>query len=112
MDTYLCLNCNQLLPRTKYHESLTTERPVQLWCIQCFKQYRFKHRYPQCQNCKIHKPLNSNNICKKCNAQQGLKECNKCHEILLHNTSFYKDRGICIKCKQIANRLYQASLKD
>ena len=51
--------------------------------------------------CKVHRPLNANGICGKCNERQALRECNRCHEILPIFLSFYGRKKTCKECLKL-----------
>ena len=47
----------------------------------CARSVLKNNMLSKCFECKNKKILNSNNLCTKCNANFGLKECAKCHEL-------------------------------
>lgn len=55
----------------------------------------------RCYECHYRTLLNSNGVCKKCNLQNGLRQCTgKCQQILPALIGFYEKKAICKACSK------------
>ena len=105
-EYFECSECKKTLPRNKFHEfhNNLRKRPVTSKCRKCRKEDYYKSKYKTiCICCQLHRPLNVNNQCKKCNEESGLRQCKKCNQILPLFLMFYDNSKVCKKClKQLA----------
>lgn len=62
-----------------------------------------------CRMCELHRKLDSNGACSKCNAARALKQCRKCRDILPLLMAFYEGRATCIMCHNRTRRPLPAS---
>ena len=99
MTEFPCHGCEKVLDRREFHECSTRERPVASRCRACRSESYYAKRYSTvCGQCQRHRPLDGNRVCRRCNAEGGLKQCGKCDRILGLVVSFYAGRGTCHEC--------------
>ena len=75
---------------------------TQIPCPVCKSNDYFRKRGKRigtCSRCTTDKPLHSNQQCKECLKEQGLKECHKCHKIKLELLEFSVSKGTCKQCR-------------
>ena len=103
-EYYICSGCKKSLPRRDFHEFIREGvlRPVTSKCKACRKEDTMKKKWPNttCNCCQKHRKLNNNNICSKCNAELGLRECNVCHQVLPMLLLFIQRRRTCKTCEK------------
>ena len=101
-QTFVCSGCGEPKPRGEFHEAhyRDRKREVTSRCRACRSEDYFSKRYETiCAQCMRHRPLDSNGICKRCNEETGMRECNGCREILLLFVEFRGARKTCEKCR-------------
>lgn len=101
---YLCAKCKDPLPRGEFHEWRATDRrrPVSSRCARCRSEDYYTKRYKTvCAQCLRHRPLDKNQVCAKCNAESGLRQCHgPCNALLPLYMEFDKNRKTCKKCRK------------
>src|SRR5580692_5451527 len=103
-DKYKCSKCDKEKDTRDFHEAFRPdrERTVCSACKECRSDTYFEKRYPdnKCAMCLKHrKVINSNKVCKNCNEETSLRECNVCKQILPILLSFYGNRRACKSCQ-------------
>lgn len=101
VEKYKCTGCKQILPRSCFHEFKTyqRERPVTSRCKKCRRDVYYKTRYKTvCICCLKNRPLNTNNQCRTCNENMGLRQCKVCNTLLPLYMCFYASSCVCKTC--------------
>jgi hypothetical protein len=102
---YMCSGCENPKVRGDFHEAHYTdrERPVTSRCRECRSEDYFKSRYKTvCAQCRRHRPLDQNRVCKKCNEESALRECRgPCGSLLPALISFDGKRTTCKSCRKL-----------
>lgn len=100
-----CSGCGHPQPRGHFHEAHYTDRgrPVTSRCRSCRREDYFSKRYTTiCQQCSKHRPLDSNLLCRACNADNGVRQCRGiCQEILPVLLGFERSRTVCKQCRAV-----------
>ena len=97
---YKCAGCDKELPREEFHEYMDPwkYRPVTSKCRECRRNHRYDSTFETvCICCNKHRPLDTNNQCRKCNEEQGLRQCKVCHKLKPLFLEYY---GRSKKCKE------------
>lgn len=104
---YKCSLCGQEKERQDFHESKASDRnrEVTSQCKECRKESYYNQRYKEvCSCCLKHRPLDKNSVCRKCNAESGLRQCKgKCGRILPLFLYYYGRSCICKDCLKERN---------
>ncbi len=94
--------CKKSLPCSEFHHSYGADRKRQFTsrCRSCRSEARFAGLFPDtvCIQCLGHRPLDKNNTCAKCNAENGFRQCSSCGGLLLLFLQFYGRKKICKIC--------------
>lgn len=100
--TYTCSGCGKPKLRSDFHEAHYDDRKREVTsrCRECRSEDYFSKRYDTiCIQCMKHRPLDENETCKKCNAENGIRQCNGCSELLALYVEFRGERKTCEKCR-------------
>lgn len=70
-------------------------------CRSCRREDYFSKRYQTiCMQCNHYRPLDTNDVCRGCNADNGVRQCKGvCSAILPILLSFERKRTICKDCR-------------
>lgn len=103
-EIFRCSGCGDKLPRRNFHEAhyLDRGRQVTSRCRLCRREDYYTKAYPNsiCMQCLKHRPLDTNDICKGCNAANGVRQCHGvCNDILPILLGFERSRTICKLCR-------------
>src|ERR1700690_202680 len=97
----ICSKCKIYKPRKEFNECFYKDRESTITprCRDCRSNAYYSKRYDtKCIQCLKPKKLDKNQICGKCNEENGLRQCKECNELLLINLSFYGHKQKCIQC--------------
>lgn len=99
MEEFKCSRCKETKERAAFHEWNHPDRPCFYICKECRSSDYFKNRYgTQCPKCSRYDKLSTNDICRKCNKEMGLKECKTCKQVLPVGLCFYDRYSVCKNC--------------
>lgn len=102
MEEYKCSTCQQKKLRHEFHESNSDDRPCSFVCKDCRSNKYFASRYgTKCSKCEHYGFICSNDVCRKCNKEMGLRQCKKCHKVLPMALCFYDNKTTCKSCLRI-----------
>lgn len=107
--TYRCSGpCGLEKPRGDFHEwsEAGRLREVTSRCRECRSEDYFTKRYKTvCAQCMRHRPLDKNEVCARCNAESGLKQCHgPCGALLSLYLGFDANRKTCKHCRRQLRR--------
>jgi hypothetical protein len=120
--TYRCSTCLQIKEQNDFYPRHVegVSRPVTYDCIPCIqgKYYEKKNMNPmgECERCQLHRPLFSNQLCRKCMKEKGLRLCKSCLSIQPIYISFERAKAVCNACASkdshlsAENKLFHAKL--
>jgi hypothetical protein len=103
-QTFRCSECGDDKERVNFHEEKRDDRKRQVTsrCAECRSDAYFAAKYPDtiCIQCLKHRPLDSNQICPRCNDASGKRQCRVCCVLKLKFFEFYGNRRICKDCRR------------
>ena len=92
---FKCSKCKQEKLGSEFRiDKVYTKRVVAYKCKEC--SYRYENKiFPKCKECDVKKArgICSNGLCKTCNDNFNLKECTKCHKVLLKDLEFETNKA-------------------
>ena len=81
-ELFDCSKCKQQKPRREFAEDRASKRKFRPDCKACCRAFQNAKKYPiPCYVCFIHKKIEWNGNCKKCNFNSDMKICTKCNEL-------------------------------
>lgn len=108
MPAYTCSRCNDDKPSRDFHEAKPSDRKrsVTSRCKECRREARYERLFETvCAQCLRHRALDKNKVCKKCNADSGLRQCRgPCVELLALYMEFDGRRTTCKTCRNNLRR--------
>ncbi len=102
-DGRKCAKCREPKNRRDFDECGYKDRKSQITprCKLCRSDdYYSKKCNTICIECLRPRPLDNNQICKKCNELHGLKECKVCKNLLIKLLHFVPGYRTCKECKR------------
>lgn len=101
-DGRICSKCNEPKTRRDFDECGYKDRKSQITprCKECRSDDYYAKRYSTvCIQCLKHRPVNTNQICIKCNELSGLRQCKICNNLLIILLNFIAKSKVCKNCK-------------